>query len=151
VERPWAASLERTWAIVPIRGLATAKTRLTAAIGAARSGACARGATAVLVLPADLPAVSAVAIDALVGAALAGTHGLVAIVTDRHGRGTNALLLSPPGIVDPAFGPDSRAVHRHAAAAASATYLELGGPLALDVDTPADLAVAQAVVGSLRD
>jgi 2-phospho-L-lactate guanylyltransferase len=206
------ASFDRTWAVVPIRGLDTAKTRLgpdvdpdtrrtlvevmlrrtlaatrdagsirgsvvvtkdpsvaglarqhraiglvedlpdlNAAIVAARSVAVARGATAVVVLPADLPAISAHAIDELVAAAAAAhaPDGVVALVTDRHGHGTNALLAAPPAIVDPAFGPDSRTVHRAAAAAAGARYLEVGGPLSLDVDTPADLAVAQATVGRL--
>jgi 2-phospho-L-lactate guanylyltransferase len=210
VER--VASFERTWAVVPIRGLATAKTRLgpdlppaarrrlvevmlrrtlaatrdanvirgtvvvtkdpevaglaqdlraiglvehapdlNAAIVAARSLAIARSATAVLVLPADLPAVSSAAIDELVirAAAREAPGGLVALVTDRHGRGTNALLTSPPAIVEPAFGVDSRTIHRAAAAAADATWLELSGPLALDVDTPADLALAEATVGPL--
>jgi 2-phospho-L-lactate guanylyltransferase len=68
----------------------------------------------------------------------------VAVVPDRHGEGTNALLVSPPAIVEPAFGPDSRATHRAEALAAGATYLELGGPLALDVDTRADLLLAGA-------
>jgi 2-phospho-L-lactate guanylyltransferase len=206
------ASFERTWAVVPIRGLATAKTRLgpdldpetrrrlvtillrrtleatrdaaairgtvvvtrdpavaglaqehqavglvehapdlNAAIVAGRSLAIARGATAVLVLPADLPAVRAGAIDELVvrAAVREAAGGLVALVTDRHGRGTNALLTSPPAVIDPAFGEDSRAVHRAAAAAAGAIWLELGGPLALDVDTPADLAVAEATIGPI--
>jgi len=67
-------------------------------------------------------------------------------VSDRHGRGTNALLLSPPGLVMPAFGEDSRAAHRAAATAARARWLELDGPLALDVDTPADLLLAAAAM-----
>ena len=40
------------------------------------------------------------------------------IVPDRHGTGTNALLLTPPDVIEPAFGPDSRARHEQAAAAA---------------------------------
>ena len=35
----------------------------------------------------------------------------VTIVPDRHGTGTNALLLSPPDAIAPAFGPDSCARH----------------------------------------
>ena len=40
------------------------------------------------------------------------------IVPDRHGSGTNALLLDPPTVITPAFGPGSFA--RHAALAAAA-------------------------------
>ena len=139
------ADLKRTWALVPIRGLETAKTRLgghldaellrrtlvatrdarritgtivvtmdpaaagiardhravglverapglNGAISAARSVAVARGATAVLVLPADLPAVSAATVDAVLDAAERSPRkradGLVALVTDQHGSGT---------------------------------------------------------------
>lgn len=214
---PLGASLDSVWAVVPIRGLASAKTRLgpeldaptrrrlveamlrrtltatrdarslagtvvvtkdadvaglahdhhavglverlpglNEAIEAAGSVAVARGATAMLVLPADLPAVSAAAIEALVAAAATSLddqasgperfRGLVALVTDRHGRGTNALLVAPPALIAPAFGDDSRAAHRRAAEAAGARFVEVGGPLALDVDTPADLLVAAAAL-----
>jgi 2-phospho-L-lactate/phosphoenolpyruvate guanylyltransferase len=120
---------------------------LNEAIEAARSVAVARGATAVLILPADLPNVSAAAVDHLVDAG--ATHGpspggLVLLVTDQHGRGTNALLLAPPGVIAPAFGPDSRSAHRAAARAAGGQLLEVDGPLSLDVDTPEDLVVAAA-------
>lgn len=132
-------------------GLVERAPDLNAAIVAGRSLAIARGATAVLVLPADLPAVSPAAVDDIVirAAAREASAALVVLVTDRHGLGTNVLLTSPPEIVDPAFGENSRAIHRGLAAEAGASWLELGGPLALDVDTPADLAVAEATVGPL--
>ena len=44
----------------------------------------------------------------------------VTIVPDRHGTGTNALLLAPPDAIDPSFGPGSFARHRLAAEAAGA-------------------------------
>lgn len=205
--------LSRTWAVVPIRGLRTAKTRLGAdlapderlalvtemlrrtlvatrdssaiagtivvtldpaaarlakthgaiglvervpglneAIHAGRSVAAARHATAVLILPADLPRITAAALSELVdasreaadGAAQVGLRSLVTLVPDRHGEGTNAMLLSPPAVIEPAFGTASRATHRAEALAAGATYLEIGGPLGLDVDTRADLLLAGA-------
>ena len=208
-----AADLSATWAIVPIRGLETAKTRLgedldaeerlelvgrllrrtlvatrdarrvagtivvtmdpdaagiaqehravglverapglNAAIEAARSVAEARGATAILVLPADLPAVSPDGVDGLLGtaAAHASPEGLVALVPDRHGHGPNALVLSPPSIVAPAFGGESRETHARAARATGAAYVEVDGPLSLDLDTAADLLAAEAALGSLR-
>ncbi len=121
---------------------------LNAAIREARARAVANGATAVVVLPIDLAAVSAAAIDAVVeGAGVAARepsyHGLVVVVPDRHGDGTNVLLAAPPTIVDPAFGPGSRAAHTALAQAAGARYLELGGPLTFDVDTAEDLLAAE--------
>ena len=82
------------------------------------------------------------AIDAIL-AALDERSPVVAIVPDRHGRGTNSLLLSPPGVIDFAFGGDSRVAHRHEAEAASTRVVELDGPLSLDVDTPEDLLLVQ--------
>ncbi len=49
------------------------------------------------------------------------------------------LRLRPPSVIDFAFGPGSRDAHRTAAARAGATYVELDGPLAMDLDTPDDL------------
>ena len=108
----------------------------------ARRAAVDAGATALLVLPADLPGVSPAAIDAIL-TTLDGRSPVVAIVPDRHGRGTNSLLLSPPGVIDFAFGGDSRVAHRHEAEAASTRVVELDGPLSLDVDTPEDLLLVQ--------
>jgi 2-phospho-L-lactate guanylyltransferase len=101
-------------------------------------------ATAVLVLPADLPGITAQAIEALIEAAAATARAnpdrpVVVLTPDRHGRGTNALLVAPPNAVPFRFGEDSRFAHGNAAAAAGAAYVEVEGPLAFDVDTPDDL------------
>ena len=96
-----------------------------------------------LVLPGDLPAISAGAIEALVAAADAVGRPCVVLVTDRDGRGTNALLLDPPDIVDFAFGGDSREAHAALAHAAGATLVEPESPLSLDLDTPDDLLLAE--------
>ena len=122
---------------------------LNAALREARTRALAHGATTVIVLPIDLAAVSAAAIDEVIEAAGSATstpdaeRGLVIVVPDRHGDGTNVLLVAPPAVVDPAFGPGSRAAHEAQASAAGARYLELGGPLTFDVDTPEDLLAAE--------
>ena len=102
------------------------------------------GTTAVVVLPADLPGIAAAAIDRLVDAAVralrdAPDRPVVVLVPDRHGSGTNALLVAPPTAIDFRFGEGSRAAHESAAVAAGATYLELDGPLSFDVDTADDL------------
>ena len=131
-------------------GLVERAPGLNAAIEAARSLAFARGATAVLVLPADLPAVSANALDDLLASTEVPDGPVVGLVTDRHGTGTNALFIRPPDVIEPAFGPDSRVRHELAAIAVGARYIQLDGPLALDVDTPADLLAAEAALGSIR-
>jgi 2-phospho-L-lactate guanylyltransferase len=110
------------------------------------------GATALLVVPADLPAIGRAALELVLVAArdrLATSEAggdraaLVVLVPDRAGEGTNLLLLSPPGVVPFRFGPGSRAAHADAAARAGAAYLELSGPLRLDLDTPDDLLAAE--------
>lgn len=107
---------------------------------------------ALLVLPADLPEVGATSIDCLIDAADAasragsaaggGAWPVVALVPDRHGSGTNALLVSPPDVIEFCFGEQSRAAHEAAARRAGARFVELGGPLTFDVDTPEDLLLA---------
>ena len=62
------------------------------------------------------------------------------IVPDRHGTGTNALVLSPPDAFAPAFGPDSCARHVSRARAAGISFaLERIESLAIDLDTPEDM------------
>jgi 2-phospho-L-lactate guanylyltransferase len=66
----------------------------------------------------------------------------VTIVPDRHGKGTNGLLLTPPNAIEPSFGPDSRARHeRLAHDGALACRVEQPASLLLDIDTGEDLAV----------
>jgi 2-phospho-L-lactate/phosphoenolpyruvate guanylyltransferase len=75
----------------------------------------------------------------------------VAIVPDRHLTGTNALLLSPPDVIEPSFGPESLARHTSAAEAAGVEYsVERVPTLELDVDTPEDLAELSAALEGRR-
>jgi 2-phospho-L-lactate/phosphoenolpyruvate guanylyltransferase len=110
----------------------------------ARGEAMAGGATAVLILPIDLPQITSAAISGLLETAGRQHPPLVVIVGDRHGRGTNALLLAPPDVIDVHFGGDSHDAHVEAAAEAGAALLELDGPLSIDLDTPDDLLLAEA-------
>lgn len=119
---------------------------LNEGLGTAARWALADGATAVLILAGDLPAISVDTIEAVVAGAagaLRPDRPLVALVADRHGRGTNVLLVSPPDAIRFAFGPSSRAAHLAEAEAAGATIVELGGPLSLDLDLPDDLILAE--------
>ena len=73
------------------------------------------------------------------------------IVPDRHGVGTNALLLSPPDAIEPSFGPGSCDRHAQAARAAGvACAVERVPTLALDVDTGQDLYVLAATLEARR-
>lgn len=95
------------------------------------------GAACVVLLPGDCPLLDPRELDRL----LTGVpERYVAIVPDRHGEGTNALVLSPSGVIRPAFGEGSRARHEAAAREAGVPFAtEELGSLALDLDTPADL------------
>ena len=95
------------------------------------AAARALGGKRLLVIHADLPAISA-----------AGET--VAIAPDRHGAGTNAIALTDASGFPFAFGPES--FKRHREAAPKARIVERPG-LGLDIDTPADLAAAMALEG----
>jgi LPPG:FO 2-phospho-L-lactate transferase len=121
---------------------------LNEGLEAARREALARGATALVVLPADLAWVDPEAVRTLL--VEAGDGPVVGLAPDRLGRGTNALYLAPPDVVPFAFGPESRAAHHRLAMAADARYVEVEGPLALDVDTPDDLLRLEEREGQVR-
>ena len=116
---------------------------LNAGLAEARADVVAGGAEAILVLPIDLPFVTSEAVEALLPA-LTDASPAVVLATDRHGTGTNALGLRPPEVIDFAFGPGSRGAHRAAAERAGAAYVELGGPLTIDLDTPEDLVFVES-------
>lgn len=111
----------------------------------ARDDTLAGGAEAILVLPIDLAFISVDGIRQLTASLAAQEGAAVLVVTDRHRTGTNVLGLRPPDAIDFAFGHDSRERHRAAAAEAGARYLELGGPLTYDIDTPADLVMVESL------
>jgi 2-phospho-L-lactate guanylyltransferase len=98
-----------------------------------------------LVLPGDLPDVTPKELAAVLAAGDAAGSPSVVLVPDRHRRGTNALLLDPPDAIDPAFGGDSRAGHAWLAESADILFVELAGILELDLDTPDDLLLAEAM------
>lgn len=97
----------------------------------------AAGASCVVLLPGDCPLLDPRELDRL----LTGIPGrYVAVVPDRHGTGTNALVLSPPGAIRPAFGEGSCARHVAVAREAGIPFaVEEVASLALDLDTPADI------------
>jgi 2-phospho-L-lactate guanylyltransferase len=112
---------------------------LNAGLRQARDEVLAAGADALLVVPIDLPLISPEALQKILAPLDEPSRPLVVLVPDRHGRGTNALLVAPPDAIEFGFGGDSRRAHAACAADAGARFVELDGPLSLDVDTPADL------------
>ena len=104
-------------------------------------------ADALLVVPGDLPLISAADIIALTDALALARAPSVVIAPSRDG-GTNGLLLRPPGVMAPAYGPGSAARHQAAARAAGAVVAVVEtARWALDIDTPEDLTRARALPG----
>ncbi len=108
------------------------------------------GAAQVLCVAGDCPLLDPAELDALLGRPRTAPRYAV-VVPDRHGSGTNALLISPPDALAPAFGPDSFARHCELApdAELAVEVAELES-LALDIDTPEDLAVLKERVAASR-
>ena len=101
-------------------------------------------ADAAILVPGDCPLLDPREIDGLL-TGVPTNH--VTIVPDRHGTGTNALVLSPPGAMPPAFGEGSCSRHEESARSRGlAVLVEPVPSLGLDLDTPADLiALTRAV------
>ncbi len=107
------------------------------------------GAQRALCVPGDCPLLDPVELDALLARPVSGRSAM--IVPDRHGTGTNALLLTPPDALTPSFGPGSCDRHYELALAQGTTPEVVTVPtLALDVDTPDDLAALQEWVAVTR-
>ena len=122
---------------------------LNAGILAARAVALAEGASALLVIPGDLPLLETGVLEALAEAAdaavAAGSGQAIVVIAPADARtGTNALLISPPDAIEPGFGPGSLERHlRGAEAAGASTQLVVDPALGFDLDTPEDLALLE--------
>ena len=92
----------------------------------------------VLVLPADLPLISREDVQTLIQRAV--DPPVIVIAPDRHGTGTNALLISPSGLIEYDFGENSFQRHCERARNAGARLEIVNLPsLGLDLDLPEDL------------
>jgi 2-phospho-L-lactate guanylyltransferase len=120
----------------------------SAAAAAGVRRALTEGAERVLCVPGDCPALDPHELDQLL--ADPGGSEQVVIVPDRHGTGTNGLLLAPPDAIAPSFGPGSCERHlRLAAQAGASCRLAHPASLLLDIDTGADLdALRERLAGS---
>jgi 2-phospho-L-lactate guanylyltransferase len=110
---------------------------LNAALSGAAEWARGIGASALLIVPADLPLLETADVQAVVEAATAPVGVVVAPTGDG---GTGALLLQPPDALVPSFGPESYRRHVDAAHRAGVPVRTVTRPgLARELDTVADL------------
>ncbi|GIK09895.1 MAG: hypothetical protein JETCAE02_18380 [Anaerolineaceae bacterium] len=94
----------------------------------------------VLILPADLPLLEPADIRALIERAK--DPPVVVIAPDRREEGTNALLMSPAGLIEYDFGVGSYRRHcEHARKAGARLEVVKLPSLELDLDLPEDLAL----------
>src|SRR5262249_54886555 len=108
-----------------------------------------QGATALLVLLADLPLVEAEDIDLL----FHSTNGKpeVILVPCKEGEGTNALLRVPPLVMPPCFGGPSLEAHQATARREGISCRVIEVPrIAFDLDSIADLKQFAAQVSNTQ-
>lgn len=95
-------------------------------------------ASALLILPADLPFVTKEDIAAVVN--LGGLGSAVVLATDKRQDGTNALFVRPPGILEYQYGDGSFQHHLEAASKLDAdVQVYESETIHLDIDVPEDL------------
>lgn len=130
------------------RPLIESRPELNHALEQARSAARAAGATALIVVPADVPLVTPEDIDAMVRLLTKGAD--LVLAPDILGMGTNALALRAEANVPFCFGANSAAIHLSAAVERGMVARLYRSPrLALDVDDHASLTRYRAEVTTL--
>jgi len=108
-----------------------------------------RGAAGMVQVPADVPLVTPADIAALLEAH--GDAPAVTLAPSRDERGSNAVVCSPPDLLPLRFGADSFLPHvRRAQALGIEPEIVRRPGLALDIDTPEDLAAFLAAPSQTR-
>ncbi len=121
---------------------------LNAALQRACSAMRDRTAADVLVIPCDLPFLSADDLRALADVA---SSPAIALAPDRHRIGTNGIGLPASSAFEFCFGPHSFERHRAQSRSLQLPAIEVHRDgLAFDVDTPADLMQSQSDVPESR-
>jgi 2-phospho-L-lactate/phosphoenolpyruvate guanylyltransferase len=139
---PVALAAGAAWGARPLHDRAG---ELNGALEQARTAAWAAGASALLVVPADVPLITPADVAALAAALAAGAD--VALAPDTAGSGTNALALRRHAELPFRFGPASAAHHLAEAAARGLRVHQISSPtLALDIDLPANLARYRSLI-----
>jgi 2-phospho-L-lactate guanylyltransferase len=112
--------------------------------------AVARRARRALLVPGDVPLLDPEEVTAWLEQARRDPVD-VRIVPDRHGEGTNALLIDPPEAFEPAFGEGSLERHVERAQGTGLAYrIDAVESLLGDVDTPEDLAALWTALDERR-
>jgi len=113
------------------------KTGLNEAVSETISWCIGRGATSVLVLPADIPLVTPTDLNRML---VLRERASMVISPSRSGKGTNALLLTPPNACPTFYGPYSFQRHLEEASKRRISLCRFRSQrIALDVDTVEDL------------
>ncbi len=119
----------------------TAVTGLNPAVAQAVNYAAESGATAVLILPVDLPFIQSEDVSIMVGGSRSGRRqsGQIIICSDNKNQGTNALLISPPRPFTFHYGEGSFQQHLQEAKRRHLTahIIQIPG-LQFDLDTEED-------------
>jgi 2-phospho-L-lactate guanylyltransferase len=146
------------------RGIHDTTSDLNAALDLGKTAAIAAGAEALLVIPGDMPLITVTDVEGLLGAlqrtipvSLRQQHDeitrapLCVIAPDQEGNGTNALGFTLPTRMHFLFGEHS--FNRHLEQARSLginVRVYASSTLALDIDTPDDLARSEQIKSGER-
>ncbi len=96
------------------------------------------GADSILIIPVDLPLLTAGSVRQMTERA--SQPPVMVIAPDHHGEGTNGLLLNPPGLIPYRYGPHSFQQHVHLAQQKGfRVEIFRDQAFALDLDMPEDL------------
>jgi 2-phospho-L-lactate guanylyltransferase len=123
--------------------------QLNLALSRATIVAASHAVLGVLVLPADLPLLTGEDVQALIERSK--QPPVMVIAPDRHGKGTNALLVCPVGMIPFSFGDDSFEKHSGLAGIVGMRLEICERPnLALDVDLPEDLEMVHEALENMK-
>ena len=118
-------------------GMVEQKRGLNGALKMAIKRAMTLGATAVLLLPGDIPLLRAADVENIVSMA---TSARDVVIAPSKANGTNALFLRPPDVMDLKFGGESFPLHvAEAMRAGIRPRIYRSTTVAFDIDEPEDL------------
>lgn len=95
-------------------------------------------ASGILLVASDVPLMSRTDIESMIN--MSQDQLSLVIASDRHRKGTNAMLVRPPGLITYRFGEDSFQKHiAEAREMGAVVTIYHSKTIELDVDTPSDL------------